>query len=596
MRGGFGSRLRNDNQEDIKLREIDKATIKLLLKYLKPNSKRLIFALFAMVIVTASSLAGPYLIKLAVDDYILQKDFSGLNIILLLMMMTYGVFWASSFFQTYLSSYVGEKVVASIREDLYKHIQNMSIEFYKKRLTGDIMARLTHDVNSLSELVSSGFIHFFNDLLTLLGIMGIMIFLNLKLALISFSLIPIIFFAIFLLGKKMRYAYRDVREKLANLNADVEENLSGIRLIQAVNREAVNNKNFKRLSWENFKANLKAVSYFALLFPAMNISKVLGEALILIFGGYAVINGQISLGVLMAFMEYIRRFFSPLADMSQIYNTYQSAAAGLDRINEYLKLKPSVKESENPKNIGKDLKGIIEFKDVEFAYEEESILKNISLKIDKNESFAVVGSTGAGKTTFVNLLTRLYDVKKGSIKIDDIDLRDISFKSLRKAISVVPQNVFLFDTSIKENIRYGNPRASDKEVKEAAVKIKAHDFIKNLPDGYDTRVGEGGSRLSGGQKQLISFARALISNPKILILDEATSSVDAYTEILIQEALDVLLESRTSVMIAHRFTTLKKANRIAVFEKGEIKGLGNHEELMENNELYRDLYLKQNGI
>jgi len=593
MRGGFGSRLRNDNQEEIKLREIDKDTIKLLFKYLKPNSKRLSLAFLAMVVVTASSLAGPYLIKLAVDDYILQKDFRGLNIILLFMMITYGIFWISSFFQTYLSSYVGEKIVASIREDLYKHIQNMSIDFYKKRLTGDIMARLTHDVNSLSELVSSGFVHFFNDLLTLLGIMVIMILLNLKLALISFSLIPIIFFAIFLLGKKMRYAYRDVREKLAKLNADVEENLSGIRLIQAVNREAVNNKNFKKLSWENLKANLKAVSYFALLFPAMNISKVLGEALILIFGGYAVINGHITLGILLAFMEYVRRFFSPLADMSQIYNTYQSAAAGLDRINEYLKIEPTVKESKNPKRIGKNIRGKIEFKDVSFAYEKELILKNIYLSINENESFAIVGPTGAGKTTFVNLLTRLYDAKKGSIAIDGVDIKEIDFKSLRNIISVVPQNVYLFDTTIKENIRYGKPTASDKEIEEAALKVKAHDFIEKLPDGYETKVGEGGSRLSGGQKQLISFARALISNPKILILDEATSSVDAYTEVLIQEALDILLDGRTAVMIAHRFTTLKKASRIAVLKNGEICGLGNHQNLMENNELYKNLYLKQ---
>ncbi len=593
MRGGFGSRLRNDNQEEIKLREIDKDTIKLLFKYLKPNSKRLSLAFLAMVVVTASSLTGPYLIKLAVDDYILQKDFRGLNIILLFMMITYGIFWISSFFQTYFSSYVGEKIVATIREDLYKHIQNMSIDFYKKRLTGDIMARLTHDVNSLSELVSSGFIHFFNDLLTLIGIMVIMIFLNLKLALISFSLIPIIFFAIFLLGKKMRFAYRDVREKLAKLNADVEENLSGIRLIQAINREAVNNKNFKKLSWENLKANLKAVSYFALLFPAMNISKVLGEALILIFGGYAVINGQISLGILLAFMEYVRRFFSPLADMSQIYNTYQSAAAGLDRINEYLKIEPTVKESKNPIKIGKNIRGEIEYKDVSFAYEEELILKNIHLNINENESFAIVGATGAGKTTFVNLLTRLYDAKKGSITIDGVNIKEIDFKSLRNIISVVPQNVYLFDTTIKENIRYGKPSASDKEIEEAALKVRAHDFIIKLPDGYETKVGEGGSRLSGGQKQLISFARALISNPKILILDEATSSVDAYTEVLIQEALEILLEGRTAVMIAHRFTTLKKANRIAVFKNGKICGLGNHEELIENNELYKNLYLKQ---
>jgi ABC-type multidrug transport system fused ATPase/permease subunit len=390
----------------------------------------------------------------------------------------------------------------------------------------------------------------------------------------------------------MRYAYRDVREKLAELNADVEENLSGIRLIQAVNRESTNNKNFKRISWENFKANLKAVSYFALLFPAMNLSKVLGEALILIFGGLSVIKGSLTLGVFLAFMEYVRRFFSPLADLSQVYNTYQSAAAGLDRINEYLKIKPSVKEPEKPKS-KKIVEGKIEFKNVEFAYEERKVINNISLSIKSNESFAIVGSTGAGKTTFVNLLTRLYDVNSGSIKIDDIDLRDFSFKDLRKIIAVVPQNVFLFDTTIRENIRYGNPLATDEEVEETAKKVKAHEFIKNLPLSYEEKVGEGGSRLSGGQKQLISFARALISSPKILILDEATSSVDAYTELLIQEALDILLKGRTSVMIAHRFTTLKKVNRIAVMNNGIIESLGTHDELIKTSKIYRELYTKQ---
>lgn len=592
MRGGFGSKLKSDNQEDFKLSDFDRETLKILIKYIKPNLKILVIAFLAMLAVTVTSLAGPYLIKIAVDNYILEKDFNGLNIILLLMILTYSVFWLSSYFQTYLSSFVGEKIVASIRDELYLHLQSMSVDFYKKRLTGDIMSRLTHDVNSISELISSGFIHFFNDLLTLVGIMGIMIYLNIRLALISFSLIPIIFIAIYLLGKKMRYAYRDVREKLAELNADVEENLSGIRLIQAVNRESINNKNFKKISWENFKANLKAVSYFALLFPAMNLSKVLGEALILIFGGLSVIKGSITLGVFLAFMEYVRRFFSPLADLSQVYNTYQSAAAGLDRINEYLKIKPSVKESEKPKS-KKIVEGKIEFKNVEFAYEERKVIDNISLSINSNESFAIVGLTGAGKTTFVNLLTRLYDVNSGNIEIDGIDLRDLSFKDLRKIIAVVPQNVFLFDTTIRENIRYGNPLATDEEVEETAKKVKAHEFIKNLPLSYEEKVGEGGSRLSGGQKQLISFARALISNPKILILDEATSSVDAYTELLIQEALDILLKGRTSVMIAHRFTTLKKVNRIAVMNNGKIESLGTHDELIKTSKIYRELYTKQ---
>ncbi|MFW6305903.1 MAG: ABC transporter ATP-binding protein, partial [Bacillota bacterium] len=469
----------------------------------------------------------------------------------------------------------------------------------------DIMSRLTHDVNALSDLVSSGFVHFFNDLLTLLGIMVIMLYLDVKLALISFIMIPFIFFAILILGKRMRNAYRDVREKLAELNADVEENISGIRLVQALNREAINNGKFTRLSWENLKANLKAVSYFALLFPTMNLSRVMGEALVLIFGGWGVINGIISLGVLLAFMGYIRRFFAPLADLSQVYNTYQAAAAALDRIYEYLSIEPEIGEDKaqvvlqnklESHNLldNKKIKGEIVFEKVSFAYEKEDILREFSLHINAGEVLALVGPTGAGKTTLVNLLTRLYDIRQGSISIDGIEISKITKKTLRKLIAVVPQDVFLFDTSIKENIRYGNLSAKDEDVIKAAQQVKAHDFISGLPDGYNTQVGESGIRLSGGQKQLISFTRALLANPKILILDEATSSVDAYTEVLIQQALDQLLKGRTGIMIAHRFTTLKKADRIAVLERGRISGLGTHQELMENNQLYRDLFLKQN--
>ncbi len=404
MRGGFGKRLTNDNQEEIKLSQVNKEALKILLGYLKSNIKTLLFAFLAMIVVTLTILAGPYLTKLAIDNYILKGDLSGLNIIFILMLISYALFWFSSYWQTYLSSMVGHKIVASIREGLYTHLQKLPIDFYRKQITGDIMSRLTHDVNALSDLVSSGFIHFFNDLLTLIGIMIIMLFLNIKLALISFIMIPFIFFALLLLGKRMKYAYREVREKLAVLNADVEESLSGIRLVQALNREAINNGKFSRLSWENLKANLKAVSYFALLFPTMNLSRVLGEALVLTFGGWGVVDGVISLGVLLAFMGYIRRFFAPLADLSQVYNTYQSAAAALDRIYEYLSIKPVIKEAKNPIELKDDIKKEeikveIIFDKVSFAYEQEKIIEGLCLKVNSAEVFALVGSTGAGKTS-----------------------------------------------------------------------------------------------------------------------------------------------------------------------------------------------------
>lgn len=546
-----------------------------------------------MLMVTAATLAGPFLSKVAIDRYISEGDLAGLNWIFLFMVISYLILWFFSYYQTYLSRYIGQKVVGSIREDLYKHLQSLSMDFFKENSTGDIMSRVTHDVNALSDLVSTGFVHLLNDLFTIIGIMAIMLVLNLRLALISFITIPFIFFIVYFLGKKMRKAYQGVRERLAELNADVEENLSGIRLIQALNREAINTGEFKKLSWKNLKANLKAASYFSLLFPVMNLSKVFGEALVLGYGGWGVIEGTVSLGVVVAFMGYVRRFFAPLADLSQVYNTYQSAGAALDRIYEYMEIEPKIKELNNLEFKAENVKGEVEFKNVSFAYKNEMVIKNLDIAVKPGEVLAIVGPTGAGKTTIVNLLTRLYDVDRGQILIDGTDIKEIPLQSLRKIISVVPQEIFLFDTSIKNNIAYGKNDVEFKEIKEVAKQVQAHDFIKNLPEGYATRVGEGGVKLSGGQKQLVSFARAMLTDPKVLILDEATSSVDAYTEVMIQKAMEKLLKNRTVFMIAHRFTTLKRADRIAVLKEGELIASGSHQKLLETNKIYQELFKKQ---
>ena len=586
----------SETEEDFKLSQLDKRALGFLLKYLRHHIGFLVLATIAMLTVTLTILAGPYLTKIAIDNYILKGNLAGLNWILALMLISYGLFWFSSYWQTYLSSLIGQKVVGHIRTDLYQHLQELPIDFYRKRKTGDIMSRITHDVNALSDIVSTGFIHLLNDFFTLVGIVLIMMFLNFRLALISFLTIPLIFLAIFFLGKRMRKAYKGVREKLAELNADVEESISGIRIVQALNREAINTGKFKRLSWENLKANLKAVSYFALLFPTMTLSRVFGESLVLLYGGWQVVNDVISLGVIIAFLSYVRIFFGPLADLSQVYNTYQSAGASLDRIYEYMSIQPSIKEQGKSIRADNEFKGEINFEEVSFGYDEQqTVIERFNLHINPGEVFALVGATGAGKTTIVNLLTRLYDVVHGRIVVDGIDLRQIPFDELRKLIAVVPQNVFLFDTSVKENIRYGAPEAKHEEVEMAAKRVYAHDFITNLPDGYETEVGEGGVRLSGGQRQLISFARALIADPKILILDEAISSVDAYTEVLIQKALEELLKDRTAIIIAHRFSTLRRADRIGVLQDGSLIGVGRHEELMQSNSIYRELFQKQTG-
>ncbi|MFP4143052.1 MAG: ABC transporter ATP-binding protein [Thermoplasmata archaeon] len=594
MRGGFGRRIRSDNEEDFSLKQLDKRALKFLLKYLKEHKAKMILAILSMLMMALASLAGPFLIKIAIDEYIMVGDLEGLTIIFFMMVGAYGAYWLFSYFQTYLSNWIGHTVVGDIREDLYEHVQELSIDFYNEHSTGDMMARVTHDVNALSDIVSTGFVYLLSDLFVMIGIVIIMLILNVRLALVSFIIIPFIFFVVYFLGKKMRIAYRDVRERLAELNADVEQNLSGIRLVQALNRENINTGKFSKLSWKNLKANLKAATYFSLLFPIMTLSKVFGETLVLGYGGRGVVQGTVSLGVLIAFMDYVRRFFGPLADMSQVYNTYQSAGASLDRIYEYMSEESEIKEAEKTKS-PENIEGEIEFDDVSFAYDEEKIIDELDLKVGSGEIFALVGQTGAGKTTIVNILTRLYDVDEGLITIDGIDIRNYPKKRLREIISVVPQDVFLFDTSVKENIRFGRPEASDEEVIEVAKKVHAHDFIEGLPEGYETRVGESGVKLSGGQKQMVSFARAMLANPKILILDEATSSVDAYTEVLIQEAMDKLLKDRTVLMIAHRFATLDKADRVGLLKDGELIDTGTHEDLMERNETYRRLYEKQKG-
>ncbi|MFW6295141.1 MAG: ABC transporter ATP-binding protein [Halanaerobium sp.] len=593
MRGGFGRRITSESEKDFSLKEIDKKTLKFFFSYLKKYKIKILFAVLAMLMVSLASLAGPYLSKVAVDDYITQGDLNGLNLIALLMVLSYAVYWFFSYHQTYLANYIGQNIIAEIREDLYQHLESLSLSFYTKESTGSIMSAVTHDVNALTDLLSTGFINLLNDFFTVSGIIIVMLYLDYRLALLSFIVIPFVIFSVRFLGKRMRSAYSDVRQKLAELNADVEENLSGIRLIQALNREAKNEGDFKNLSWKNFKANLAAASYFALLFPLMELAKVLGEAVVLAAGGAAVISGRLSLGIIIAFMAYVRRFFAPLADLSQVYNTYQSAGAALDRINSFLAVDDKLKEARPGIDLGDDFKADIKFKDISFAYDKQKVIDNLNLEIRAGEIFALVGETGAGKSTIAKLLARLYDADNGELLLSGINIKEISTKSLREKIAAVPQDVFLFDTTILENIRYAAPNATQAEVEEICKKINAHQFIQKMPKSYQTEVGENGIKLSGGQKQLLSFARAMLVDPDILILDEATSSVDLYTEKMIQEAIDELLAGRTVLMIAHRFATLKKAKRIAVLKAGELLAVGEHEDLLIENEYYRELVNKQ---
>jgi len=592
IRGGFMGRLQG-REESYSLRHLDREAIRILGRYLRPYRGKLLLSMLAMLLVTGTTLLMPYLSKVAIDRYIAQSDIKGLALLCLLYLGLNAVFWAATYCQGYMSGWVGQHVIYAIRRDLFHHVLQQAMAFHERERVGQIASRLTNDVSALSEMVSSGVINLVNDVLTLIGILVIMLLLNVRLSLVTMISIPIVLVSMGYLGKRMRLAYRHVQQELAAVNTGVEQGVSGMRVVQSLSQESFTVEQFESLSLRNLKANLRVGLLFAAVFPTMTVTNMLGTALVLGYGGTLVAQGALTLGVLVAFLGYVSRFFGPLRELSLVYNTFQSAAASLDRISEYMNQRPEVMAPENPQKPQGGFKGEIGFESVTFGYDEETVLHDLDLHIEAGETVALVGATGAGKSTIASLLARLYDTVEGTVRIDGVDVRRISFAELRRLVTLVPQNVFLFADSILENIRYGDPQATDEEIKQAAKRAQAHAFIAKLPRGYETQVGEGGALLSGGQRQLVAFARALLADPKILVLDEATANVDAYTEALIQQAMDAIRQNRTTIIIAHRFSTLRKADRIVVIEDGRIVGQGLHSELMEGNPTYRRLYQRQ---
>ena len=588
IRGGFMGRLQA-GQEEYRLSQLNVAALRMLWKYMAPHRWRLLLAVLAMLTVTGISLALPYLTKVAVDRYITRFDSRGLALVCLLYLSLNGAQWLALYWQGFLSGWVGQHVVYALRGDLFRRILRQSMSFHERERVGQLASRLTNDVNALSEFVTGGVLNLMNDVLVLSGIIAVMLMLNVRLTLVIMLALPLVVISMGLLGRQMRRAYHQVQQELAAVNTGVEQGVSGMRVVQSLSREALTTEQFESLSLRNMKANLRVSLLFAAVFPTMTITNMIGTVLVLVYGGSLAAQGTITIGLVLAFLGYVNRFFGPLRELSVVYSSFQAAAASLERVAEYMNRQPELVEPEQTSRPATGFLGAVEFRDVSFGYVDEPVLHGVSLQIRAGESVALVGATGAGKTTVAKLLARLFDPQQGSVSLDGVDLREISFADLRSTIGVVPQEVFLFAASVADNIRYGNPLASDEQVVEAAQSAQAHDFIQQLPRQYDSHVGEGGVLLSGGQKQLIAFARALLADPRVLVLDEATASVDAHTESLIQQAMAEIRCNRTSVIIAHRSSTLRVADRIVVMEAGCVVAEGQHDELIETSPVYRRL-------
>jgi ABC-type multidrug transport system fused ATPase/permease subunit len=593
----FGGRGAADDEE-ILGKAYDARIMSRLLGYLAPFTRQIALAFVFMVIVALANLAVPYLWKTAIDGAIAQRSLSALNWIILAYVGVGLVNWAAGFGQIYTMSWVGQRIIYNVRTQLFEHLQRLSFRYYDTHEVGRIMSRLLSDVGVLNELLTGGIIGIASDLFTLIGIVAIMMAMNPRLSLLAFAVIPLLVLATEFWRRRAREAFRLVRRTIARVNASLQENISGVRVVQSFGREDLNQQRFDEVNRSHLDANLYAARLSAVFFPSVDLIGAIATALIIWYGGTQVLGQQLTAGALVAFVLYVGRFFDPIRDLSQRYNTMQSAMAAGERIFEMVDTPVEIADAPDAVDLP-TMRGEVRFEDVSFGYDGETmVLKDINLAVQPGEMVAFVGATGAGKTSMINLIGRFYDVSRGRITVDGHDLRYIQMHSLRRQLGIVLQDPFLFSGSIKENIRYGRLTATDEEIVAAAQAAQSHDFITALPQGYDTPVGERGVKLSQGQRQLISFARAILADPRLLILDEATASIDTQTEQRIQQALEYLLRNRTSpspglrtsFVIAHRLSTITGADKVVVIDQGRIVEMGRHEELLAQGGLYYNLY------
>jgi ATP-binding cassette subfamily B multidrug efflux pump len=565
-----------------------------LLIYLHPYSKQMAVAFLAMLFVSGLTLLTPYLLKVAVDQYISLGDQQGLVRISLMTMAAFVGLYLATVGQQYMLSWVSQRVLANMRGDLFRHLQQLSLSYHDTHIVGVTVSRVMNDVATINDLLSQGIITLLGDTFVLIGIIIIMLTMNPKLALLTFTVLPLMVLATMWFSSRARSAFRETRTRVARVVGDLAEDIAGVRVIQAFGQESSTQERFNQVNEANRMANINAMSLSFIFLPGIEFLGILSTAIVLWFGGQAVGRNEVTVGVLVAFLSYVTRFFQPIQELSRMYTTLQTAMAGGEQVIKLLDTVPEVNDLTGGQEMPM-ITGHVLLENISFRYRPElpEVLHEITLNIKPGQTVALVGPTGAGKTSISNLIARFYDVTGGTVFIDGIDVRSVTQQSLHRQIGLVPQDSFLFSGTIADNIRFGSPEASDADVERAARLANAHEFIVSKPEGYQTRVLEGAANLSVGQRQLVCIARAILTAPRILILDEATSNVDSMTESLIQDALRNLLKGRTAVVIAHRLSTIRNADLICVIQDGQIIEQGKHEELLSKNGVYTTLYNRQ---
>jgi ATP-binding cassette subfamily B protein len=586
-------------EEEILGKAYDARLMRRMLHYLRPYAGYVGLAILLSIAVSALEAVRPYFVKIAVDENIAQRDGTALLHTTLLFLGVMTIRGILQYFNTYLTQWIGQRTIFDLRMEIFAHLQRLGLSFYDRNPIGRLITRVTNDVEVLNEMFSSGIVMVFSDVFTIIGILYFMFSMNWQLALISLSVLPLLFYGTFLFRRKAREAYREVRLQVARINAFMQEHITGMMVDQVFGREARSFGHFREINGKHRDANIRSIFYYAVFYPGVDLIGAIAVGLIIWYAGVESLGGTVTIGTVMAFLQFNEMFWRPIRDLSEKYNIMQTAMASSERVFKLLDDRTLIEDPPSPVDLTR-VNGEIEFRNVWFAYgsakgevEPDWVLRNVSFTIPAGQTAAFVGHTGAGKTTIISLLARLYDVQKGEILIDGINIRQLRQADLRRHIAVVLQDVFLFSGDIASNISLGNEAISHDRVVASARVVGAHRFIEQLPGHYHAEVKERGATLSVGQKQLISFARALATHPRILVLDEATSSVDTETEVLIQNAIRKLLQGRTSIVIAHRLSTIQSAGKIIVLHKGEIREMGSHQELLALGGIYYTLYQLQ---